>query len=152
MKIALLHFRCYETDGVSLEMDKWAKAIELLGYTCMFIAGNHPENGSEYFEFRHPEIAKITSKCFFGQKESIEELKEEISNLKLKCYKEIEKLFTRLNPDVLVVNNIFSLPINIPFTIALTEYLEEHRNIKCIGFQHDFYWERDYYKPTSDFS
>jgi hypothetical protein len=40
MKIALCHFRVGETDGVSLEMDKWKKALEQNGHEVFYIAGS----------------------------------------------------------------------------------------------------------------
>ena len=40
MKIALAHFRVGETDGVSLEMDKWAKVLERMGHTVVYISGS----------------------------------------------------------------------------------------------------------------
>ena len=40
MKIALLHFRVGETDGVSLEMDKWKIALQKMGHEVVYIAGS----------------------------------------------------------------------------------------------------------------
>lgn len=40
MNIALIHYRVGETDGVSLEMDKWKKVLEKQGHNVMYIAGS----------------------------------------------------------------------------------------------------------------
>lgn len=40
MRIALAHFRVGETDGVSLEMNKWAAVLEKMGHDAVFIAGS----------------------------------------------------------------------------------------------------------------
>ena len=40
MNILLAHFRVGETDGVSLEMDKWKHALEALGHNVFYLAGS----------------------------------------------------------------------------------------------------------------
>jgi len=39
-RVALIHFRVGETDGVSLEMDKWRKILKKMGHHTMYIAGS----------------------------------------------------------------------------------------------------------------
>lgn len=39
MNILLAHFRVGETDGVSLEMDKWKWALESLGHKVFYLPG-----------------------------------------------------------------------------------------------------------------
>ena len=40
MNIAMTHFRVGETDGVSLEIDKWKTVLERNGHTVYYIAGS----------------------------------------------------------------------------------------------------------------
>ncbi|WP_204260255.1 hypothetical protein [Caloranaerobacter azorensis] len=40
MNIALCHFRVGETDGVSLEMEKWKKVLEKMGHNVYLLAGS----------------------------------------------------------------------------------------------------------------
>ena len=40
MRIALCHYRIGETDGVSLEMDKWKEILEAMGHEVFMIAGS----------------------------------------------------------------------------------------------------------------
>ncbi len=40
MNILLAHFRVGETDGVSLEMDKWKWALESLGHKVFYVSGS----------------------------------------------------------------------------------------------------------------
>ena len=49
MKIALLHFRVGETDGVSLEMDKWKIALQKMGHEVVYIAGSKGTTETETF-------------------------------------------------------------------------------------------------------
>ena len=44
MNIALCHFRVGETDGVSLEMEKWKIELEKLGHKVIYIGGNAYED------------------------------------------------------------------------------------------------------------
>jgi len=39
MRIALAHFRTGQTDGVSLEMDKWRLVLEKMGHQVVYISG-----------------------------------------------------------------------------------------------------------------
>ena len=41
MKFGLLHFRVFQTDGVSLEMDKWRIVLERLGHKVVYISGSY---------------------------------------------------------------------------------------------------------------
>jgi len=47
MNIGLAHFRVGETDGVSLEMEKWRKVLERMGHKVFFISGT-PNYGEIY--------------------------------------------------------------------------------------------------------
>ena len=69
MRIALAHFRVGETDGVSLEMDKWKMQLEKMGHTCVYIAGskgvaNTPCYIIEELHYRYPLKIKIVDNCY----------------------------------------------------------------------------------------
>lgn len=46
----------------------------------------------------------------------------------------------------IIVENLNSLPSNIPAAIAIGNVLRENKNLQFIFHHHDFYWERDRYK------
>ena len=65
---------------------------------------------------------------------------------------EIRSLIDKIKPKILkfieendiqcfITNNMFSLPLNIPASIALLEILQE-TGIPTISHNHDFTWER----------
>jgi len=147
MKFALVHFRAGETDGVSLEMEKWEKSLANLGHKSFILAGSGAGN-SRIFDFRHPRIKKFTSNCFAKLEVPQVKLEEEFNLLVAICQRNLEAILRKEKPDFLIVNNVFSLPLNIPFAAALSNVKKKYPGKKVIGFHHDFYWERTIYNPT----
>jgi len=57
------------TDGVSLEIEKWAAVLERNGYRCFYFSGENdrPEDRCRLepeAHFLHPEILALTRACF----------------------------------------------------------------------------------------
>lgn len=155
MNIALAHYRVGETDGVSLEMEKWRKVLESMGHKILFISGT-----SNYGEVWIPEMDLHTEKFrklnknafqklsdFSSENEFRKEVLEEAINLE----KKLEKVILDKKIDILVPNNILSLGIGIPVAIAFTNVIKRYK-LKTIAHHHDFYWERSYMdNPTCNF-
>ena len=64
-RIGFVSTRIAGTDGVSLEIEKWAAVLKRLGVECYYIAGecDRPAEVSAVIErahFTHPEIAEIS--------------------------------------------------------------------------------------------
>ena len=75
MRIGFVAKRISGTDGVSLEIEKWATVLERLGHTCYYIAGelDRPAPRSQLIpeaQFRHPLIQAIDRQCFGRQTRS----------------------------------------------------------------------------------
>ena len=70
-RIAFVSTRISGTDGVSLEIEKWAAVLERMGHECFYIAGqcdDRPPARSHVIpeaHFTHPVIAEI-NRCSFG--------------------------------------------------------------------------------------
>ena len=150
IKFALIHFRAAETDGVSLEMEKWQKVIENSGNKCVIIAGVGGDYNNSILDFRHPDIAAFTKNCFRKLSIPQKKLEGNFDKLTKKCEKALREFLTKEKPDVLIINNVLSLPISIPFAAALCNLNKEMKDISFWGFHHDFFWERTYI-PTSNF-
>ncbi len=153
MKIALMHFRVYETDGVSLEMDKWKKALENIGHEVIYISGCPAKDNDLFLEFLdyQSEYNQIIHKNAF---ETFTDFKTEwefldyIDQYSDKIYIKLKELIISNSIDLLVPNNISSLAYNIPVGIAVARLAKEHIT-EIIYHHHDFYWERKRYrKPT----
>lgn len=117
MKIALAHFRVGETDGVSLEMEKWRTVLEELGHTVYFLSGSR-----EYGEIYLPELFYLDEENLRHVRNAYEEIKdyEEEKQFREDLDKAVGRITTRLEEvikeyelNVLVPNNIWSLGWNL---------------------------------------
>jgi len=155
MKIALAHFRVDETDGVSLEMEKWKIALEKSGHEIVYISGSKVENQIYIPElyYKHPLNIRIFKNAYQGLRDF--ETEDDFNNTIMEYAVDIEtELLKKLrshNVDLLIVNNIWSLGWNLSAGIAFSRAAAK-LNIPAIGHHHDFYWEREKYsKPSCDF-
>jgi hypothetical protein len=86
-RIGFVSTRIRGTDGVSLEIEKWAAVLEAMGHRCFYIAGlcddRPPERRHIIPEahFRHPEI-EVQQSCRIGaQYLSYRRVAEEMQSL-----------------------------------------------------------------------
>ncbi|MDK2919791.1 MAG: mannosylglucosylglycerate synthase [Candidatus Petromonas sp.] len=156
MNIALCHFRVGETDGVSLEMEKWKKVLEKMGHKVCFLAGSTgtaegyviPE-----LHYKHEENNKFVKNAYekLEDYENEDEFKEDVLNFAKKIEEKLINFIKEYKIDILVPNNIFSLGWGIPAAIAFSNVIKK-LGIKCVAHHHDFYWERaKYSNPTCSF-
>ncbi|MCP5454901.1 MAG: glycosyltransferase family 4 protein [Thermotogae bacterium] len=148
MKIGLLHYRVGETDGVSLEMEKWQTVLKNMGHEVFLIAGETGNTNAlniPSLAYRNRRNLILKSRIFEKNGEPEEEILSEINLMKKEIYSELDII---KDFDLIIVNNLFSLAHNIPAALALYDFCE-HNKIKIIGHHHDFYWERDYYKTVN---
>ena len=155
MKIALAHFRVGETDGVSLEMEKWKHVFENMGHQVIFISGT-----SDYGDYYIKEMDLHRDAFKKWERNSYKALEdydnEEAFIQELQCVaKEIEsaldEIYEKEPFDIIIPNNIFSLGTGIPVAIGFFDFIEKHHLIS-INHNHDFYWERPHMsRPTCDF-
>ncbi|HCL90801.1 MAG TPA: glycosyl transferase family 1 [Candidatus Atribacteria bacterium] len=156
MNIALCHYRVGETDGVSLEMDKWKKVLENMGHKVYFIAGSTgTSNGHVIPEmnYRFKEDLKIERNAYL----KLEDYQDEDELIKatrrqaLKIEEALKKILIKNKINLIIPNNILSIGRSIPTAMAFTNVIKE-LGIRCIGHHHDFYWERDNFsQPTCNF-
>ena len=146
--IGFISTRIAGTDGVSLEINKWAEILERNRYDCFYFAGqlSKPKSRSFLSElafFDHPEILEITE-SLFGKRKRAPELTEKIQQIKLKLKEDIYRFLKKYDIDLIIPENALTIPMNIPLGLAITEVINETA-IPTIAHHHDFYWERDRY-------
>lgn len=157
LNIALCHFRVGETDGVSLEMDKWKVVMEKLGHKVTYVAGSKGTlKDVQIIEELHyndatnnkiVENAYIKFQSFSSQQALKETIEEEANSIELKLIALIEKN----SFDILIVNNMFSLGWNLSAGIGFFNAIKKTK-VECICHHHDFSWEREKYNnPTFPF-
>ena len=144
--IGFISTRSAWTDGVSLEINKWAEILERNRYDCFYFAGqlSKPKSKSFLVEeafFDHPEILQITQ-ALFGVHKRTSELTEKINKIKNMLKAEIYRFIKKFELDLLIPENALTIPMNIPLGLAITEVINE-TGIPTIAHHHDFYWERD---------
>ena len=153
MNIALCHFRVGETDGVSLEMDKWKIELEKMGHSVYLLAGSSGSgNGYVIPELHYKsEVNYKIVKNAYGVLEDYkdeEEFQTEIESYATRIQIAVEKFLMNYKIDLLIPNNIWSLGWGLPAGIGIYNAVK-NTNVKCIAHNHDFYWERiKYAHPT----
>lgn len=144
--VGFISTRIAGTDGVSLELEKWANVFEKFGLTCFYFAGelDRPRERSYLVEeahFTHPEIKDAYNKSF-GVTTRDRALSKKIYQLAIKLKDHLYDFVGKFDIDLIIPQNALTIPLNIPLGIALTEFIAE-TNIRTLAHHHDFYWERD---------
>ncbi len=157
-RIGFVSTRLAGTDGVSLEVRKWAKVLEAGGHACFYFAGeceHAPELSCTVAEaaFSHPDIDALGQMAFQparGQGAVValpgaelrpavvsRRIREISAHLKTQLYAYARTYALEL----LIVENALSIPMNLALGVALTEFIAE-TGLPTIAHHHDFYWER----------
>ncbi len=143
--VGFISVRLAGTDGVSLETAKWATVFEKEGFTCYYFAGelDTPPERSYLLEeahFTHPEIRNIFENCFGTQLRG-RFITRKIYEMKSKIKDHIYNFIEKFKINLLVTENVLTIPLNIPLGIAITEVISEI-GVPTIAHHHDFFWER----------
>ena len=144
--VAFISTRIAGTDGVSLEIEKWADIFEQEGFTCFYFAGELDRPTERCYlvpeaHFTHPDIKDVYLASFAntGRERAIS---KKIYQLAIKLKDHLYEFVEKFNIQIIIPENALTIPLNIPLGIALTEFIAE-TNIQTIAHHHDFYWERD---------
>ncbi|MEL7500208.1 MAG: glycosyltransferase family 4 protein [Planctomycetota bacterium] len=144
--IGFVSTRICGTDGVSLEIRKWADVLEHLGYDCFYLCGQSDcAPASTYIieqaDYHHPDIAAIHREAF-GMLSRSRELSQRIRRVADQIKDQLYEAIEAFSIDLVIAQNSLTIPMNIPLGAALLEVLIETR-IPCIAHHHDFVWERE---------
>ena len=159
------------TDGVSLEVEKWAAILEEMGHHCFYFAGESDRASEVSYvvpeaHFSHPTIRGISDIAFstgpLGSSDLIESVNPGLAGLSHPCFaryirppattervqeirvllkQHLYKFVQQYDIDVLIVQNALSIPMNLPLGLALTDFISE-TGYPTIAHHHDFFWER----------
>lgn len=140
-------------DGVSLEIEKWKNVLEKIGHKVYLLAGEASNIDATIIpeiQLDHPEIKRVCQNAFYLLKDfsSEEEFSKEIFRITECIEEKIYSFIKKYSIDILDIENVWSLPLNIPAAIALYRVIKS-AGIKTISHHHDFFWERvNYSNPT----
>ncbi len=149
MRIAVCHFRYGMLDGVSLEMEKWARALERLGHAVLITAGEDPTGEAHILPELSLSGAAGIRRNAFGElsRHTPPELMDEIECRAELVAEKFRGFLSREGVDLLVVENVWSLPANIPAALGILRAVES-LGLPVVAHHHDFWWERDIYRPA----
>jgi mannosylglucosylglycerate synthase len=142
MKIWFLSTRIAGNDGVSLEAVRWKKILTQMGHKVTFVAGELDKAGILIPElhFSWPDVVQLHDKVVYGNG-SYKTVETAIFELAGKIEGKLRRALNGKVPDMIMVANVFSLPMHFPFAVALARIISEY-SIPTIARHHDFWWER----------
>jgi len=145
LHIGFVSTRFRGLDGVSLEAAKWARILEEFHHVCYWFAGEVDRDPAvsrtvPEAHFKHPEIEALNNSLFGVQRRSRK------TTDALQSWKEFfkDRLYAFLKDfaiDLIIAENVLSIPMHIPLGMALTEIIAE-TGLPTIGHHHDLFWER----------
>ncbi len=144
--IGMIHYKIQGTDGVSLEMNKWAKTFEDLGNKAYMLGAEVGDDNNIIHPSLHhtSKIAKALYNYSFVNKEdfkSDKEYKEVLLAEAAKAEKVIDAFVIENNIDLIIPQNVWSVAMNPCVSIALERVIKKH-NLNVLAQHHDFFWER----------
>jgi glycosyltransferase involved in cell wall biosynthesis len=144
-RVAFVSTRIAGTDGVSLEIAKWAHVIEKMGVECYYITAesDRPADRTVLIEeahFNHPEVLDISRRAFESERRT-SELTDDIKRVSRVIRDKLTQAVQAKKIDVVIAQNALTIPMNLPLGIAIVEAVQEG-GLTCVAHHHDFYWER----------
>jgi len=143
-KVVFVSFRLKALDGVSAEAEKWVSIFEGWGCEVYRVAGYIPDAGEHDHEisqlsFIDPQVESFTSKAFDPSQDR-RDVELEYALLEQDIRQRLIPVLDEIAPDMLIAENIFSLPLNMALTVVLCKYIDES-GIPSFAVHHDFYWQ-----------
>ena len=144
--IGFISTRFAGTDGVTLESSKWAEVLKESGHNCFWFAGKLDRDREKSVlvpeaHFQHEQNQWINGQVI-GQKGRTPRVTQAIHNLRSRLKVYLHEFINAFKIDLLVAENVLTIPMHISLGLALTEIIAETQ-IPTISHNHDFYWERD---------
>lgn len=132
-------------DGVTLEASKWAEVLSESGHNCFWFAGKLDREPEVSFlvpeaHFQHEKNQWINAKVF-DKAGRIPFVTKAIHELRSLLKSQLHEFINKFDIDLLIAENVLSIPMHIPLGLALTETIVETQ-IPTISHNHDFFWER----------
>lgn len=145
-RVAFVSTRIAGTDGVSLEIRKWAEVLQRMGVECYYITGesDRPADRTVLVEaahFNHPEILAISQQAF-GHELRSPELTNKLLRMQIALRDKICQALGSVGAEMMIAENALTIPMNLPLGMALVSLVQE-LGIPCVAHHHDFYWERE---------
>lgn len=144
--IGIIHYQVGQTDGVSLEIDKWKHALEEMGHTVHLCAGDlGAVEGTLIEELYHhrPDVERLNYNTFIELRDYVDEAayKKEVERLAKALEQKLRDFVEKKGIDFLITQNVWSNSCSPPVSIAVTRVMRDLQ-LPTLAHHHDFYWER----------
>lgn len=152
MKIIILAARISGNDGVSLEAVRWKEILEKMGHKITFVAGSLDQEGVVVpdLHFQSRRVVELHDRVVYGN-EDYRKVEKEIFTIAGKIEGSLREIFNSGNKcNLLIVPNVFSLPMHFPLAVALARVVED-LSFQTIARHHDFWWERKRFLKSTMF-
>lgn len=152
VRIVFLATRISGNDGVSLEAVRWSEILARMGHKVTFVAGELDRGGFLLPElhFQNPQVVELHEKVVYSRGK-YKDVEAKIFALAGFIEGKLREVFNRNGKiDLLIVPNVFSLPMHLSLSVALARVIDE-LGIPTIARHHDFWWERQRYLNSSMF-
>lgn len=146
MRALYVSTRFAGTDGVSLENAKLLGVLEELGFDIHLCAGELDEDGPPgtlvpELHFRDPVAVALGVRAFGGD-DPDPTLRADLRERARELRARLEAVVEAVRPDLLVLQNVWAVPMQLPLAEALAE-LVMARGIPTLSHEHDYHWERE---------
>ncbi|UCF29429.1 MAG: glycosyltransferase family 4 protein [Chloroflexota bacterium] len=154
MRIGFIATRLHGTDGVTLEVEKWARVLTRLGYEIYFCAGElggYAKDGTLIPElhFADQSVFALSQKAFdTNPDDDGHALADQIYSRADEMRAPLRSFIRSNNLDLIIVQNALTIPMNLPLGVSLTGLIAE-LGIDTIAHHHDFFWERQRYQTNA---
>ncbi len=154
MRIGFIATRLCGTDGVTLEVEKWARVLTRMGHAIFFCAGelcNYAKNGAliPKLHFADQSIQALSRRAFDTQGETDgEKLADQIYAMADELRDPLRRFIRENKLNLIIVQNALTIPMNLPLGVCLSGLIAE-LGIDTIAHHHDFFWERQRYQTNS---
>lgn len=154
MRIGFISTRLCGTDGVTLEVEKWARVLKRMGHEVFYCAGelcDYAKGGTliPKLHFADQSILALSHRAFDtnGEIES-EKLADQIYSMADELRTPLRSFIRDNKLDLIIVQNALTIPMNLPLGVCLTGLIAE-LGINTIAHHHDFFWERQRYQTNN---
>jgi mannosylglucosylglycerate synthase len=146
MRIGIVATRLAGVDGVTFEAAKWEIVLERMGHDVRLCAGDVDALRPDArlvpaMHFVYPQAARVTAAAFDPDSDATA-VRHEVERLAGLLVPVLSDWITGRHIDLLIVENAWAIPMQLPLAIALRRVVEEHR-LPAIGHHHDYWWERE---------
>lgn len=154
MRIGFIATRLHGTDGVTLEVEKWAKVLSKLGheiYYCAGELGGYTKDGTLIPElhFADQTVYALSQRAFgYDPEEDGDALADQIYSRADEMRAPLRSFIRSNHLDLIIVQNALTIPMNLPLGVSLTGIIAE-LGIDTIAHHHDFFWERQRYQTNA---